>query len=113
MDQAILDPDDELSQTYSLLVSRIPFQRPPLHGHGFVISPLYDRLKVDLKLLRDKCPIDEKAEVRALLQENVNFRGLIDWVYRFQIPVGGQKYRTKADIEEIYLRWILDYYHDL
>lgn len=113
LDQAILDPDDELSRTYSLLVSRIPFQRPPLHGHGFVISPLYDRLQVDLKLLRDKCPIDEKAEVRALLQENVNFRGLIDWVYRFQIPVEGRKYRTKADIEEIYLRWTLDYYHDL
>lgn len=113
LDQAILDSDDELSRKYPLLVSRIPFQRPPLHGHGFVISPLYDRLKVELKLLRDKHQLDEETAVRALLRKNVNFLGLIDWVYRFQIPVGGQKYRTKAEIEEIYLQWILEHYYDL
>lgn len=113
LDQAIFSHDDELCRKYSLWVSRIPFQRLPLHGDGFVISPLYERLKVELKLLRDKHPLDEKVAVRILLQKNANFRGLIDWVHRFQIPVEGQKYRTKVEIEEIYLQWVLDYYYDL
>lgn len=111
--QAIFDSDDEMCRRYPLLVSRIPFQRSPLRGHGFVISPLYDRLMVELKLLRDKHPLDEEAAVRALLRKNINSRGLIDWVHRFQIPVGGQKYRTKMEIEEVYLQWILDCYYDL
>lgn len=114
--QEILDARDPQYRKYPIPVSRVPFQRTVSSRQGFIISPLYEELEAKLKELRETHPTNEELAVRELLHENPNSRALIDWVYRFQIPqviMNKKKYCTKAEIEDIYLKWILEYYHSL
>lgn len=114
--QESFDTKDPQYQKYPVAVSRLPFRRTVPGRQGRVISPFYEELEAKLKNLKETHPTDEELAVRELLRENPNSRALIDWVYRFQIPHGtrnGPQYSTKAEIEDIYLKWVLEYYHDL
>lgn len=103
--------NEELFRKYPLAVSRVPFETTLPKGQWAIISPIYPALKDSLEKLRETRPTNEEIEVKKLLKENVNFLALVDWVYCFQVPSTGLKYRTKDNIAEIYLKWVLDEYY--
>ena len=63
-----------------------------------MISPIHDTLIDQLVEIKDAHPVNEEDAIKKLLKKNENFCALVDWVYRFQVPVHHQKYHTKAEI---------------
>lgn len=111
--QEVYEVGDTQYKEYPLPVFRIPFQKEKLKGDGVVISPIYNALTDQLVEIKDTNPASEENAIRNLLKKNENFCALVDWVYRFQVPVNGQKYHTRAEIAEIYFQWVWDYYNEL
>lgn len=78
-----------------------------------MISPIHDTLIDQLVEIKDAHPVNEEDAIKKLLKKNENFCALVDWVYRFQVPVHHQKYHTKAEIFGIYFQWVWDHYNEL
>ena len=111
--QEIYEAGDTLYKKYPVPVSHIPFQQEKRKGDGVVISPIHDTLIDQLVEIKDAHPVNEEDAIKKLLKKNENFCALVDWVYRFQVPVHHQKYHTKAEIFGIYFQWVWDHYNEL